>query len=163
MIKKFWSQPNQRYRNFQIAYTILTLNFLFPAVSYLFQPEMAVRSLTDLGMLFGYSYPVSEESHLWRILAVGNVLTLSFSCFLLQWNLVRFYPVLVPLVFMKLTASFGFLGVFLFVTPHPSYLGIFLLDGVTASAMLYFAIKAHRSLPSDPSLLALLVPKPRSR
>ncbi len=160
MIQKFWHQPNRSYRNFQIAYSLLTLNFLLPALSYLFFPKLAVQSLTDFGALFGQSfYPVSEESHLWRILAVGNVLTLAFSCFLLQWSLIRFYPVLVPLVFMKGTASLGFLGVFLWVHRHPSYLGIFFLDGVTLMMMLYFAIKAHRSLSPD---LSLLVPQPRS-
>lgn len=67
-------------------------------------------------------------------------------CALLQYDLRRFYPVLVPLVFMKTLAALAFLAVYLFAYRYPAFLAVTVYDGLTVFLMLFFAIRARRSL-----------------
>jgi len=50
---RFWPQPNKAYRDFQIVYSVLTLNFLFPSLVYAFDPVSAIHQLERIGMLRG--------------------------------------------------------------------------------------------------------------
>ncbi len=134
-------------RNFRIVYTILALNFIIPAFAYLFAPELAWSSLLGVAELFGgRDYPHPETSLYWRILGAGNVMTLGFMCGLLLLDLRRYYPTLVPLVFLKGCSAFGFLGVYLLLLPFPLFLVAFLFDGLTMAAMVYFARAAYHTL-----------------
>lgn len=147
----FWTQPGRRYRNFQIVYTILTLNFIIPSFSYAFSPMTAIQQFFEIGHFlspfFGVDrYPIIEESYVWRCLAVGNVFTLGFMCLMLQIDLPKHFPILWPLVIMKSIASFGYLKIFLSKYPYPAFFAIFVFDAVTVLAMLYFAIRARREL-----------------
>src|SRR5687767_491616 len=99
----FWRQPCRAYRNFQIAFTILTLNFAIPAVSYALTPDTAMKQWVEINDVLGgapYLFP-EAESRVWRYLGAANVMTLGLMCFLLQWNLRRYRPVLLPLAFLK--------------------------------------------------------------
>ena len=158
----FLGQPCRRYRDFQVAYTLLTLNFVIPALSYTFQPDVAVASFLDLNALLGgtpYTFP-EAGSRLWRYLGAANVMTLGFSCFLLQLDLRRFYAVLVPLTFMKAYAAtcwlFGW-----FVDPGARvFLAAALFDFATCAAFVFFAVRARREMDARPD--APLVPRPLS-
>lgn len=146
---RFWRQPNQAYRDFQVVYTALTLNFLLPSIVYALDPAGVIRQFERIGALFGggeYTLSTGEAGYVWRILAVGNVLSLAFMCALLQFDLRRFYAVRVPLVFMKSLAALGFLAVYLLAYRYPAFLVIFLYDSLTVLLMLYFAVRARRSL-----------------
>jgi len=146
---RFWRQPNKAYRDFQIVYTALALNFLFPSLVYALNPVGAIRRFERIGILLGggeYGLAAGEAGYVWRLLAAGNVLSLAFKCALLQFDLKRFYPVLVPLVFMKCLAALAFLIVFLFAYRYPAFLVVALYDGLSIFLMLYFAIRARRSL-----------------
>ncbi len=138
-----------KLRAFRIVYAFLTLNFIIPAFFYLFAPELAWSSLQEVAMLFGASsYPYSETSLYWRILGTGNVMTLGFMCALLLVDLRKYYPTLVPLVFLKGCSAFGFLSVYLCVLDYPLFLVAFLFDGLTLAAMIYFARSARCALGS---------------
>lgn len=157
----FFTQPSKAYRNFQIVFTILTLNFAIPTISYIFFPEMAHEQFLQMNaMLGGEAYPVDEaQSHFWRYLGAANVATLAFMCFLLQYNLRAFKPVLIPLTFMKsLAATLWLVG----WIQHPewrAFLGAAVLDYVTSAAFVYFALRAHSDIQkrSDEEL----VPRPQ--
>lgn len=156
---RFWNQENKQYRNFQIAYTILTLNFVLPAISYFFAPDAAWANFQALARLLGSTdYPFPENSQYWRILGAGNVMTLGFMCFLLQTNVSKYYPTLLPLVFLKGCSAFGFLAVHLWVFPYSLFLTAFVFDGLTMGVMIYFAVTARRSL--DDAGTMNLVPQP---
>ncbi len=146
---RFWRHPNNAHREFQIVYAALTLNFLFPSIVYALDPAGAIRQFERIGDLLGggvYVFTAREGGYVWRILAAGNVLSLAFMCALLQFDLKHFYSVLVPLVFMKSLAALGFLAVYLLAYRYPAFLVVFLYDGLTVFLMLYFAIRARRSL-----------------
>lgn len=132
-------------RAFHLVYTILALNFFLPVLVYVFAPDAAVESFAAVGRTFGVPYAHSEDSVLWRVLGIANVATLGFCCVLLQVDLRRWYPVLVPLVFLKGAASVGFLAAFAF-EPNPAYLAASLFDALTVGAMIFFATRAHRAL-----------------
>ena len=89
---RFWRQPNRAYRNFQIVYTALTLNFLLPALAYALDSAGAIRQFERIGILLGggaYALAVGETGYVWRMLSAGNVLSLAFMCALLQFDLRR--------------------------------------------------------------------------
>ncbi|MSP63448.1 MAG: hypothetical protein EXR72_24510 [Myxococcales bacterium] len=160
---RFWRQPNRRYRNFQIVFTLLTLNFIVPSLSYAIAPEIAQQSFLDMGRLFHAApYPKSEDSYTWRFLAVSNVFTLGTMCFMLHLNLRRFYPILPALFVLKAVTALQFLVHFVFVLPYPAFLLIGIFDGLTCALFLFFAGSARRSLASDGND-GSLVPAPRLR
>jgi len=149
MLTKFFKQENKAFRNFQLVYTFLTLNFFFPAISYGFFPEVAVKNFLNIGKILGavnYPFTENEFGYVWRCLATSNVFTLSFMCFLLQLNIKKFYLVLIPLVFLKTTSCIGYLLIFLLRVHYPAFLAIFFYDGISALAMVYFAKTAYNSL-----------------
>lgn len=155
--QKFWHQPSRNYRNFQIVYTILTLNFLFPAISYYVDRDETVARAEQIGRLLGSGdLPASEESHLWWILGAGNVATLAFMCGLMQFNLRRYRPALPALVFLKMASAIGFGGVFL-KTRHRLFAAATLLDSVSSVAMVYFANRAYQEIEAGETEL---VPQP---
>lgn len=133
-------------KTFHIVYTILALNFLIPVITYAVNPSMMINQFVGISEFFGVTgYPHSEDSVLWRVLAIANVTTLGFLCVLLQLNLKKWYPCLVPLVFLKGMASFGFLVAYI-VEPFPSYLAASLFDALTVGLMWFFATRAYREI-----------------
>lgn len=161
MLSRFWNQPSKRHRNFQLVYSILTLNFIIPSFLYAFDPMYAVNQFLDIGrMLGGGDYPIMEESYMWRCLAVGNVFTLGIMCFMLQVDLPKHFPILWPLVIMKGIASTGYFKIYMSKYDYPAFLAVSIFDAVTVTAMLYFAIRAKSEL--DRLGPALAVPQPHS-
>ena len=137
------------YKQFRAVYLVLTLNFLIPGLVYMFAPAHAIRQFSLIGELTtGAAYPWAsgETGEVWHILACGNVLNLALMCGLLWHDLKRFYPVLIPLVFMKGFSTLMNGIVFAFKGRFPGFLAIFLLDGTTAAAMVFFAQRARREL-----------------
>ncbi len=157
---RFWSQDSGAYRTFQLVYTVLTLNFLVPAVSYLVAPQVAVDQVHQISALLGAApYPAAEDGHMWRFLAFANVMALGFMCLLLQINLRRWYPVLLPLMFLKSCAVFGSAYIGLVQVHHRFFAFPVVFDGLTVVAMGVFASRARRQI----ALLddRALVPRPR--
>ena len=64
---------------------------------------------------------------------------------LLLLDLEKYYPVLVPLVFLKSCSVLGFVGAGL-SSRHPAFLVGALFDGVTVAVMVYFARAARREM-----------------
>ena len=95
----FFTQPARRYRDHQLAFLLLALNFLIPAFGYSFLPEQAVASFLRINELLGgapYTFP-EAESRVWRYLGAANVMTLGVMCTMLLVNLRRFFALLWPL------------------------------------------------------------------
>jgi hypothetical protein len=160
IIGRFLAQRSKKYRNFQIAFTILTLNFAIPSLSYALAPQVAVDQFVQINVKLGGTYdPAFEmQSRLWYFLGTANVMTLALMCFLLQYNLRRFYPVLIPLTFMKAMAATLWLIGYLRAPQHPGCLAAAILDYVTSAAFVYFAVTAHRDIKDVPD--GELVPGP---
>ncbi len=133
-------------RAFKVVYGLLTLNFLLPALYYALDAEGAAAMFYGLGAPFGVeTQPFSEDSMFWRILGIGNVATLGFCCALLWKDLVRNYPVLVPLVFLKSMSVIGFVMA-MATHPHPAFAVGIAFDGLTVWAMIFFARGAYQEL-----------------
>lgn len=128
------------------VFAILAAQFIVPAVSYLVQPVVALGTLDQVNRLLGGGQYLAHENrgHVWHMLAVGNVMTLGFMCALLAWDVRRWYPVLPSLVFLKGFSALFSLGLALTGGP-PLFFGVFLLDGLTTAAMLFFGVRAHRA------------------
>jgi len=147
--RSFWAQPNKAYRNFQVAFCLLGLHFLFPSFMYALNPESAVARFGMMGGILGageYKYAAAEGGYLWRVLGAGNVFTLAFMCFLIQSNVRRFYVVLIPLCVLKAYASIGFLITYIFAYRYPVFFGVFIWDATNVLMFLYFAHTAYWSL-----------------
>ncbi len=147
MIVRFWTQPCRAYRNQQIAFLILTLNFLIPATSYLVAPHIAVDQIHTFSATVGApAYEATEDSHMWRFLAVADVMTLGFLCLLLLLNVRRWRPVLLPLCFLKGSCVVAAAYIGLFQYRHAFFWLPVLLDSVTVLAMWFFTTRAMRQL-----------------
>ena len=146
----FFKQPVREYRNFQLVYTVLTLNFFTPAVVYLFAPEVAYAALDLLCSTLGWAPMADAErgSEFWRFLGFSNVFALGFMCLLLQVDLRRWYPVLLPLLVLKGGSVVGAAWLFVVGSGHPFFALAVGFDGVTMAAMIFFARAAHGALPS---------------
>lgn len=144
----FLKQESSAYRNFQIVFTILTLNFAIPTISYIFMPELTHDQFLQLNAALGGSpYPIDEAaSRFWRYLGAANVATLAFMCFLLQWNLRAFLPVLLPLTFMKMVAATLWLAGWTANPEWRAFLAAAILDYATSAAFMYFALRAHSDI-----------------
>lgn len=148
MVGDFLRQPSGRYRNFQIVFTILTLNFAIPTLTYIFAPQLAQEQFAALNLLLGgepYTFP-EAQSRFWRYLGAANVATLALMCGLLQWNLRRFFPVLLPLTFMKSLAASLWLAGFVATPEFPAFLAAALLDFASSAAFVWFAWRAHSDI-----------------
>ncbi len=159
-IRAFWRQPCKRYRNFQIVFTLLTLNFVIPAFGYTFSPESAMDSFLQINAVLGgaeYTFP-EAESRVWRYLAAANVMTLGLCCLLLQLDLRRLYAVLIPLTFMKMYATLCWAGGWVLHPQYRFFLAAAVLDLVTSLAFVWFATRARREIEGRD--LAELVPRP---
>jgi len=149
-LRSRWQDAPREVRVFQVVFTLLTLNFLVPGLGYLLAPEWAMESFRKLGgWLGGGAYPLAEQSVVWRTLGGTNVLTLGFMCLLLQVDVVRFYPVLWPLAFMKGATAAAFLGQYLFVLPYPAFLAVFAWDALAVVLFVTLAPRARRALSGE--------------
>lgn len=147
MLVRFWRQEIPAYRDLQLALTFLTLNFAIPSFSYFFAPELAIDQFRKLGSLLGgIDYPVSEQSHVWRVLAAGNVFTLAFLCFLLQLNVRRFRAIVPAFAVLKSYSALGYLYVFLLVLPYRLFAAIFLWDGLAVFLVVFLSRRALRAI-----------------
>jgi hypothetical protein len=131
----------------RVVFAILAIQFIVPAISYLATPETALASLDAINRLLGGGAYVATESrgHVWHMLAVGNVMTLGFMCALLAIDLRRFFSVLPALVFLKGFSALSSLGLGLAGKP-PLFFAVFVLDGSTTVAMIFFGLSARRAL-----------------
>ena len=151
-----WNRSQLRRLAFQVVFTLLSLNFLVPAATYLLAPERAIAPLLDLGARLGWpEYPAlaaESGSFVWRTLAATNVLTLGTLCVALQWNVVRHYPLLFPLAFLKGATALAFAGQWAVGFRHPLFLAIALWDGLAVFLFLFFASRARAALLEERAL-----------
>jgi len=134
---------------FRVVYAALALNFLIPATSYIVAPELALQTMDRINrVLGGGGFPL-QQGQLWHMLAVGNVMTLGFLCALLLADLERFYPALPGLAFLKAFSALYSLALAI-TYGLPAFAAVFVLDGTSTLAMLFFAIRAHRALKAMP-------------
>jgi hypothetical protein len=144
----------------QLALAFLTLNFTIPSFSYFFASDVAFSQFRSLGTLLGgIDYPLTEESHLWRVLAAGNVFTLGFLCFLLMLNVVRFAPTVPVFVVLKGYSALGYLYVFLFKLPYRLFLAVFFWDALALFLVVFLSRRALRAIAAaGPEARKQLVP-----
>lgn len=160
-MRQFWTQPAKRYRNFQIAFTLLTLNFLIPACLYAFAPLVAHEQFNDINLLLGgypYYFP-EDQSIFYRVLGAANVFTLAFMCAFLQWNLRKHIIVLIPLVFLKMASVTMWTVAFIQRPILVASAGAAIFDFFTTIAFVVFAVPAYRELAKYAD--AEVVPSPR--
>ena len=148
MIATFWREQPAAYRNFQMVFTLLSLNFLIPAATYSFAPEVAIEQFLLVNKILGGEPYLFDEasSRVWRYLGAANVMTLGLMCVLLQLNLRTFFPVLVPLTFMKMYAAVSWLVGWWYDPGARFFLAAAILDFVTSAAFVYFAGTARRAI-----------------
>jgi len=159
-LQRFWTQPNREYRNFQIVFTLLTLNFAIPSLCYIVAPAASIDQFIQLNHLAGgvdYKFPESA-SRLWRYLGTANVATLALMCALLQMNLRKNLAMLLPLTFMKGMAATLFLGAYLATPQYPVFLVASIFDFMTMASFQIFAKRAYKQIQHE--LDESLVPQP---
>jgi len=159
-IRRFWRQPSTHYRNFQIAFALLFLNFVIPTGVYLFAPAWALEQFAALNTWLGgaeWAFP-EARSRLWRYLGTANVAALAFMCWWLLRDLRNRRSVLGPLVFLKGAAGTLWLAGYLQSPASPAMLAAALFDAVTCAAVLVFGLLAWADIQGRSD--GVLVPEP---
>jgi hypothetical protein len=154
-LTRFWRQESRAWRDFQLVFTVLSLNFIIPAFSYTFAPDVAVGQFLEVNAILGgdpYTFP-EAQSRVWRYLGAANVMTLGLMCVLLQVNLGRFYAVLVPLTFMKAYAATCWLVGWTLDPGARFFLAAAVLDYVTSAAFVFFTLRARSALAAGVELI----------
>jgi hypothetical protein len=161
VLSRFFRQDVKAYRDLQLVLAFLTLNFMIPSFSYFFAPDLAIDQFKKLGsILGGIDYPVAEQSHVWRVLAAGNVFTLGALCFMLMLNVKRFRAIVPAFVVLKGYSAFGYLYVFLFVLPYRLFAAIFVWDALAMVLVVHFSRRALRAIEAaGPDAESKLVPR----
>ena len=158
-LKRFFGQPIKSYRNFQIIFFLLTLNFVIPALSYAMTPDLAINQFSKLSQLLGsgeYSQP-ETQTRMWRHLAAANVMTLGVMCFLMMLNLRKYRLILFPLAFLKaFNASLFFLDYLAY--DNRAFLAVAVFDFFTTWLFVHFSKKAYTDIQGIED--SLLVPRP---
>ena len=158
----FFNQPSKPYRDMQIVFALLTLNFIIPSLGYFFAPKLALEQFLEIGRVVGAGdYGISEQSNLWRVLAAGNVFTLGILTFWMGRN-IRTWPTLGPAFFvLKGFSSLGYLYVYFVVQHYFTWVIVFFWDGLAGWAVWWFGRRALRDIGATPSDLdRTLVPHP---
>ncbi|MCB9640490.1 MAG: hypothetical protein H6728_06215 [Myxococcales bacterium] len=160
--KRFWQQPSKPYRNFQLMFTLLTLNFFIPAISYALAPEIVASEFQRINQTLGgalYNFP-EASSRVWRYLGAANVMTLALMCFLMQWDLRKYRVVLFPLFFLKSYNATLYLFGYFAAPQYPAFLAVALFDYATSWAFWFFSTRAHKAIQDLED--TQLVPQPAS-
>lgn len=158
LVRRFLSQSNKEYRDFQLVYGLLGAHFFVAGLWYLLFPDSAVEGFVRLGTIVGSEiYPLYERSYMWRILAATNVLTLGFLCAFIQADVRRHWPAVYPLLFMKGATAVSYLCVYVFILHYPAFLMVASWDTLNCAAFLYYGQKGRKaSMAGDDGL----VPRP---
>lgn len=134
-------------RQMQAVFTVLALTFLLPSLTYFFLPELAVAQFRSLGTLLGSpEYPFDERSHLWRILAFGNVFTLGTMVLMIQLDIRKNHALIPAFLVLKACSAFGYLWVFLTQLRYPVFLAVFLLDSAVLAIVPWLGYRALRAV-----------------
>jgi hypothetical protein len=98
------ARPSNRFRprTFEVVYTLLTLHFASLAVTYLVDPDSAVRQFSRANKWLGGERFAPPEVTAWRYATVCGMSTLAVMTFLMLVDLRQNYPLLVPAAFFKI-------------------------------------------------------------
>ena len=159
-LRRFWTQPSTHYRNFQIVFTLLALNFAIPTLQYVIAPEAAMDAFASLNAWLGgaaWEFPESE-SRFWRYLGTANVAALAFMCVWMLRDLRHRYATVWPLTFLKGTAATLWIAGYLAAPEYPAMLAAGIFDALTCVAFVVFATLAYADTHGMPH--QHLVPRP---
>ncbi|MCP4503433.1 MAG: hypothetical protein GY822_26170 [Deltaproteobacteria bacterium] len=63
-LRQFGTQESKPWRNFQLVFSLLSLNFILPAFSYTFAPDLAVTQFLDVNEILGgapFTFPEEQS------------------------------------------------------------------------------------------------------
>jgi hypothetical protein len=132
-------------RGFLIVFGALATLYSGLGVSYLSDPDGAIRSLSQMNQRLGGVALAVPDVPPWRYATAAAMVTLGLMCLMLVIDLRRNHPVLVPAVFFK-AANATLWFTYYAQVRLPVFLAAGLLDGVLVVVMVGVATRAHRRL-----------------
>jgi hypothetical protein len=87
---------------FEVVFALLTLHFASLAVTYLVDPDYAVRQFSRANKWLGGAAFAPPEVTAWRYATICGMSTLAVMTFMMLVDLRRNYPLLVPASFFKI-------------------------------------------------------------
>jgi hypothetical protein len=146
--RRFWNQPNKAWRNFHLVFFLIGVHFLVFSLSYITGWPGIVTTFDWAGHALGIDshYVVVETSYIWRARSVANQLGMAFMCFILQANVRRFYPVLLPLCALKGLVAIAYLFIYTLRYHYSFFVLVSLWDALLVLLFLYFAHTARWSI-----------------
>lgn len=147
-LRRSGSTASPGQRRFQITFGLITLFFAVDGLTYVVEPELAVRVFSGLNELLGGDHLAPPDVPPWRYGTTAGITTLAVMCALLQLDVRRFYALLGPVVFFKACNAVLYLGGYA-TTPLPVYLALAGLDVILCVAMVATARRARADLAAQ--------------
>lgn len=137
------------HSTFRVVYALLTLFYGGLGVSYLVDPDRAVRAFSRGNQVLGGIALTVPDAPPWRYATAVGMTTLGLMCLLLLIDLRRNYPILIPAAFFKVYNAVLWFAYFA-RSRFPVFLAAGLLDLLLVALMVTVARRAHARLGEEP-------------
>jgi hypothetical protein len=132
---------------------LLALTFAVVGTLFIAAPDGVLDVISDLGDAIGDFTPAPETvEQFWLALGFAYMVVIAGICLVVQFDVVRYRPLLLVLAAGKTASSLSALGFFLFDEDVFIYLLNFLVDGYLAGlSLLLWSLAGRIGQPAAPS------------
>jgi hypothetical protein len=132
---------------------LLAASFGVVGILFIATPDGVLGVLDDLGDAIGTFAPAPETTEqLWLALGFAYMTVIAGICVVVQFDVVRYRPLLLVLAVGKAASSSAALGFYLFDSDVFAYLLNFLVDGLLVGvALLLWSISGRVGAPAAPA------------
>jgi hypothetical protein len=150
----------ERAERFTVAVLrLLAASFALVGLLFIAAPDAVLDSLTDLGDAIGDFSPAPETTEqFWLGLGFAYMVVIAGICLVVQFDVVRYRPLLLVLAAGKIASSLAGLGFYLFDDDVFAYLLNFVVDGGLVAISLWLWSLAGRAALEAPELGAPAAP-----
>jgi hypothetical protein len=132
---------------------LLAAVFAVVGIMFIVTPDGVLDVIDDLGEVFG-SFATAPETveKFWLALGFAYMVVIAGICLVVQFDVVRYRPLLLVLAAGKTASSLGALGFYVFDQDVFIYLLNFLVDGYLAGlSLLLWSLAGRVGAPAAPS------------
>ena len=132
---------------------LLAVSFAVVGILFIAVPDGVLDAITDLGDGIGGFTPAPDTvEQFWLALGFAYMVVIAGICLVVQFDVVRYRPLLLVLAAGKTASSLGALGFYLFDSDVFIYLLNFLVDGTLVGvSLLLWSVAGRVGEPAAPS------------
>ncbi len=136
-----------------VSLRLLAVSFAIVGILFIAVPDGVLGTLSDLGEEIGdFARAPETAEQLWLALGFAYMSVITGICVVVQFDVVRYRPLLLVLAVGKAASSLASLGFFLFDADVFAYLLNFLVDGsLVGASVLLWSLAGRVGAPAAPA------------